>query len=190
MALPPLVNGVLPLGRYPASLPEIEERWVTSEDFSQSTTREAIWTEFMFGTRLLRLAVRVHAMWISGSFLTNRLDPADIDVVYLVNESERYSGTPDRGRVVDEFVLREWDESLEKYVPQHGLRRLDSYVVDWRPHITNVLEDDEYRAYARRRGYWDDWWQRKRTGEKTDPPVPEDAFPARGYLEVSLDAYA
>lgn len=47
----------------------------------------------------------------------------------------------------------------------------------------------EHQAYVMARGYWDDFWMRRRTGAKDDPPQLADALPKRGYFEVELDGF-
>ncbi|PDQ35615.1 MAG: hypothetical protein B5766_05025 [Candidatus Lumbricidophila eiseniae] len=47
----------------------------------------------------------------------------------------------------------------------------------------------EHQSYALNRGYWDDFWMRKRTRANHDPPQIADALPRRGYFEVTLDGF-
>ncbi|HKS47546.1 MAG TPA: hypothetical protein VJT49_21030 [Amycolatopsis sp.] len=64
-------------------------------------------------------------------------------------------------------------------------RRLDTYLIEGRPILNpgTALTDEEV-VYYRARGYWDDFWQRCRSGAKSDPITVADALPRRGYLEV------
>lgn len=39
------------------------------------------------------------------------------------------------------------------------------------------------------RGYWDDFWMRKRSGAKDALPQQTDAVPQRGYFEVTVDGF-
>jgi hypothetical protein len=189
MTLPALQGGLLPLGRHPCTLVEAQSEWVSSPQYAASSTRRPIWDDLELGLSVLRAVVRVHALWIGGSFTTDKLDPGDIDVVFLVNAGDRYALAAPERRVVDSFVTNVAHPVTGKPVRQH-LLSIDSFVVDWAPHNGNPRALPDYGKYVFDRGYWDDFWLRRRSGSKTDPLIDEDAHPARGYVEVSLDAYS
>lgn len=188
MALPALVDGALPIGRFPATLAEVSAMWVDDPQFAGSATRRAIWAEFLLGTSALKRVVKLHAMWIGGSFTTAKLDPGDIDVVYLVNAEDRYSRPPRDRMIVDVFATPVQDQETGKITRLHNLA-IDSFVVDWAPHLGDPGLDSRYGGYVSDRGYWDDFWQRQRVGPESQPPTRESAFPTRGYVEVSVDGY-
>lgn len=148
-----------------------------------------IWQHFERANEILQASVLVHGAWIAGSFTTSKRDPRDIDVLYIVSAEDRMARSPIERRIVDAFVNRRFDPLLGRTVPEHGLF-VDSYVLDWTPYITRRCESAAYRTYSEERGYWDDWWARRRTGSKKDPAKRADALPARGYLEVQFSAYA
>ena len=188
MSVPDLVAGRLPLGRHPASLDEVESAFVGAPAYSGSTTRQGLWTEFALGLATLRSPVTVHAVWISGSFITDKLDPADIDATFLVNANQRYNHIADGDRrVVDSFLIQTDPATGERFRP-HGLR-IDSFVLDWGPYHGDPRTDPGYHGYTMWRGYWDDFWLRERTDAKEAPFVAADSVPRRGYVEVSLDVY-
>jgi hypothetical protein len=178
-------TGLLPLGRHVSTADEVEAMFVSGDAFSESVTRHQIWSDWNDALTLLQSAVTVHAVWIGGSFTTSKVDPGDIDVLYIVNantvrglqgEQEKkivtIFNTP--GQVKSEFDLN-----------------VDTYLLFWEcvpfplPPGMNGFQDQYYRA----RGYWDDWWQRVQQGPKGSPPVPEDTVPRRGYLEVPVSDY-
>jgi hypothetical protein len=116
--------------------------------------------------------------WLSGSFLSPKAEPDDVDCVYVVPAPgiEALSG---RDRRV--FGLFSWN----RLRAETGLR-VDAFVLPW-PLIPGVDRKPQDSVYHQDRGYWDDLWQRRRSGPKDSPSPPEDALPRRGYVEVVLD---
>jgi hypothetical protein len=51
------------------------------------------------------------------------------------------------------------------------------------------MRTSHHDQYLRRRGYWDDFWMRTRSGTKGQPFQVADALPRRGYVEISLDGF-
>ena len=76
-------TGLLPPGRYAASLDELYTTLVASTD---SAIRREIWEEWTTHHRLVEAQVgEVTRMWVGGSFVSSKPDPSDVDVTYLVN---------------------------------------------------------------------------------------------------------
>jgi hypothetical protein len=179
--IPPLdpVTGLLPLGRYACTEEEVFARFVECEDLAGSRTRREIWTHWtaVRGFVLERIAV-LH-LWISGSFVTSKIDPDDLDVVWMW-EAEEWEGlSPRTQSELKPFLLGKAGAA------QHGLR-IDSYAIFWRCYPSPTVDDVASEPYFRFRGYWDDLWARARQQPKVVPPTPDDARPRRGYLEVTL----
>ena len=174
-------TGALPVGRYPTTLGEIRTAYVDAPALSASTTRAEIWTHFESATAELRRIVPVAYVWIAGSFLTSKLDPDDIDVVYWCED-----------RLVD-LVTEVRDKQILDMFAKNNVRAVTSLRVDTRYGRWHVHPDADriptarHQSYAQTRGFWDDFWLRSRSGAKTDPRVREDALPRRGYVEVILD---
>ncbi|MDH6237891.1 hypothetical protein [Cryobacterium sp. CG_9.6] len=120
-------------------------------------------------------------VWIGGSFISNKSDPDDLDVVYWC-EDRLVDQVSDPN---DKLVLQLFATNQVREVT--GLR-VDTRYCRWhvRPEA-GVQNTIEHHQYTMERGFWDDFWLRKRTGEKNAPAVREDALPRRGYLEVMLD---
>lgn len=178
-------TGLLPPGRHVCTEAEVEAAFVAAPEFSGSLTRSGIWDHWLQARELLQRSVLVHAAWIGGSFTTSKIDPEDIDASFVINaDNYRQREVPDQ-QVVSLFNTGSHVKAVL------GLR-VDSYVIPWEcvsqplPAGLNMVHDMYYWA----RGYWDDWWQRYRTGGHGSPPVPADAIPRRGYLEVLLSDYA
>lgn len=176
-------SGLLPLGRYAATLDEIKKGYVDDPRFSTSTTRSEIWEHFVSATAGIRSVVPVVCVWVGGSFLTEKLDPDDIDLVYWCEDT-----------LVD-HVTDPQDMLLLQLFATNRLRadlklRVDTRYCKW--HLYPEADRGttvEHQSYALVRGYWDDFWMRKRTGQKNDPPQIGDALPKRGYFELELDGF-
>ncbi|MEU6424166.1 DUF6932 family protein [Streptomyces spiralis] len=186
MPVPALVaaTGALPLGRYECTEEEIRDAFVNHSNFAASVTRGNIWNDWETARETVASIITVHAVWIAGSFTTSKVDPGDIDVVFLVNGPEFNTLGPQERAIVALFG------NGSRGASQHGLQ-VDSYMIPWHSFPEPNPDGDPLQAfYYRSRGYWDDFWLRSRTGPKGSPPVHQDAFPKRGYLEVKLHDYS
>ncbi len=185
MPIPSLTSeGFLPLGRYAATADETHDRYVTP--YPAANPRHKIWGDWLTVTDLLHQAVgSVSAAWLGGSFLSDKDEPDDIDCLYVVPAANlaAVAGKPEAK--VLQLLTDHGPTGLQQ---TYGLR-VDSYLLPWplNPHNGPQTSDDY--AYVQSRGYWDDFWQRRRSGGKMDTPKPEDGLPRRGYVEVILDGY-
>jgi hypothetical protein len=189
VTLPSLVSpGNLPHGRHRVTEIEVYERFVTHPEFVASSTRPEIWAQYEDARELLKGAIRVHAVWVGGSFTTSKLDPQDIDAVFLVSARDYARASKEDKQVVDAFAPRR--NAFGVAVRGHPFNRVDSFVLHWRPWPNpDPNASAEAAQYCQARGYWDDFWQRLRKGSKDAPPTWHDGLPERGYLEVELDAF-
>ncbi|MFJ2648295.1 DUF6932 family protein [Streptomyces sp. NPDC087420] len=176
------VRGMLPVGRYECTEEEVESAFVSHERYVASTTRQSIWNDWETARDTLRSLVRVHGVWIAGSFTTDKLDPGDIDVVFIVG-GEEYDQLDNREKAMVSLFATGGAGAAH-----HNLQ-VDSYMLPWKCFPIPDLSDEGQSEYFSRRGYWDDFWLRTRSGAKDDPPVGMDATPKRGYLEVKFDEY-
>ncbi|MFF2454095.1 DUF6932 family protein [Isoptericola sp. NPDC058082] len=173
-------TGALPVGRFPATIPEIRAALV--EPFPLPR-REELWEEWLDATTILASHVRIACAWLGGSFLTTKPEPGDIDVVYWVEDTELQRAAADAttASALQTFTTPGW---------LHGVGlRVDAYVVPWVSNGTAAPRGPEDMQYLRQRGYWDDLWLRLRSGAKGAPPSRLDSIPRRGYLEVNLDGH-
>jgi len=185
--IPPLESsGLLPLGRFPCSLDELEADFVDSSTFATSATRPAVFADFLSVVGLLRAfdADLIERVWIGGSFVTDKPDPDDIDCLFILS-GDRFDALPSNTKKnqVRQFNRKGW-------VREKLNLRVEAFLLIRVP-FANPWEGDGVRAdarpYTQVRGAWDDWWLRTRTGEgPNDPPRLESAEPRRGYLEVTL----
>ncbi|WP_093579114.1 DUF6932 family protein [Geodermatophilus amargosae] len=138
--------------------------------------------EWQQAAAALREVVPVCAAWLGGSFLSETLEPNDIDCVWVVDEGllNTARADPETRRYLSLFangLIRQDD------------MRVDCSILPWRPRPGIEMEDARDQEYAMWRGYWDDFWQRVRNGPKGAPRTTADALPRRGYVEVVLDGF-
>lgn len=186
MTIPDLdpTTGTLPTGgRFPCQVAEVKSGFVDVAWAQGSTTRSEIWSHFEEATTRLHEvdADLIDRLWIGGSFVSNKLDPDDIDVTYLL-DGAAYAGLSNAKK------KRVTNFGKKGHLRAHANLRVDAFVlatylvpVPFRDPL-----DDSQRDYFLHRGMWDDWWLRTRTSPKGDEPLPDEARPARGYLEVVL----
>lgn len=167
-------EGFLPPGRFPATLTEIAAQLATTP------RRQKVWDDFLDVTSVLMGEGQpICAAWIGGSFLSAKPDPGDVDVVYLIRRDVLVA--PPRNF---EVIL---GDLMTQRLRADGFD-VDTYVLPWVPfagHDTSKWSR-EYIEYQRARGYWDDFWMRRRDA---DPRTELNTHPRRGYLEVILDGY-
>lgn len=182
-ALPSLVGGFLPVGRYRCDQAAVQSMFVDDPMFVASSTRAKIWGDWERVTAVLRSQVPVCAAWLGGSFTTSKLDPSDVDVIYVIEDE-----IVDFARATDPRASAVLDVIVQNLARCEGYG-IDTYLLPWRVNPERGPRDSRDRTYAFWRGYWDDFWLRTLSGPKTMPRVRADALPRRGYLEVILDGY-
>lgn len=174
--IPPLDGaGFIPSGRHPATLSEVESA------FASSPHRSALWEEFTTCVELLQRTVPVCAVWLGGSFLTAKEAPGDVDAVFVLRADEVRALRGQERQVAALFASSAVKSTL-------GLR-VDTFVLSWVPNVE--LDRSKWGLevvdYQQMRGYWDDFWMRRRS---TLGAHEVAAHPRRGYLEVTLDGYS
>lgn len=76
MTIPPLVNGVLPSGTYPATLREV----VAAFTRFGSSTRPALNAALEHAARLIWSQDASAILYVNGSYVTDKRDPVDVDI--------------------------------------------------------------------------------------------------------------
>jgi len=76
MTIPPLVNGVLPPGTYPATFPEVQAAF----DQSGSSIRPALNLALEHAARFIWSRDASAILYVNGSYVTDKLDPLDVDL--------------------------------------------------------------------------------------------------------------
>lgn len=169
-----------PPGRSRLTFDEFESQYGPGTIYCGNERRQEIWQHFIKATDMLRTTLPIAAVWIGGSFVTNKPEPSDVDAVYILNQN-KYS-------TVDDFGKRRAAGFAEDgWLFSRGIR-VDSHVLHWLPHGELSMDDPTQEPYLKSRGYWDDFLQRYAV-DKLAPLTEDSAIPKRGYLEVILDGY-
>lgn len=172
--------GVLPIGR--TSFKSIQD---FRNEFCWNDHRHALVDDLERLLGEITKIFRVCAIWVGGSFVTKKESPGDIDVVLIFDGREISAIDPN-------------DLNLRTLVSPAGLRfltgylgvKVDVYTITWNPVIGSQDEESvEIGQYHRNRGYWDDFWQRQRQGQKDAAPDISWTPPRQGYAEVTINGY-
>ncbi|NMD55572.1 MULTISPECIES: DUF6932 family protein [Tsukamurella] len=168
-------NGWLPRGRFCAGLDEVEERFVLSGEFGDSARRPEVWEDFKSLLALIAdLKAKVPAVFLGGSFVTDAMEPSDVDAAIIVDTS----------RIRRPETLQRVANTIAG-AKRAGLA-VDGFMIPWHPDGTQYGQEP---AYVELRGVWDDFWQRYVPKPDRNPPQRHHAMPLRGYLEVTVDGY-
>lgn len=159
-------------GRYP----------MTWEDIERSLVREAalrrpeLWEELVKHRAMVECVLgSVNRIWLAGSFVSDKPDPSDVDLAYLV-DAEVYAAITQPEDLADLANLgdREW-------CVKQGMR-VDACIlslpatVDFRDlGVTGAMAAGDGEIFQML-GLYDEIWQRCRTGGGL----------RRGYVEVAL----
>lgn len=76
-------SGWLPTGRHVVTAQEFRTHFVDA--FPGSATRERLFRRWEKHLEALTSVITVEAQWIDGSFVTDKLDPGDIDLASIVD---------------------------------------------------------------------------------------------------------
>jgi hypothetical protein len=159
-ALPPALTaeGILPPGRFTCSPRALHSRFV--EAFPGSHSRAAIYREWRSHRAALRSLAPVLYQWIDGSFVTDKENPSDIDVVVFM-DGEAFDRLPKwKQNVVEELCNGKGSASYSH--------------VDAQVAMSYASADIRRQLYERDRELWDRLWSSRRRGSGD----------VKGYLEV------
>jgi hypothetical protein len=98
---PPL----LPQGFHPYTLEGLKRLCV--DGFAKSTLRPEIWAGL---TAILDQIVAVNIVcdvWLDGSYTTQKLEPDDVDFVFIMSSHYRTEGTPEQQHLIEWLINRE-----------------------------------------------------------------------------------
>lgn len=130
-------KGQLPPGVYRPSLVEFVERYIAG--FPSSISREEIFAGYLRYCSMLYQFDIVISNFVDGSYITNKVDPGDVDMVLLIDGPKADRLSPLQRQ---QFVT----EKMAK-----ALYHCDSYVV---PVFT---EEDQRRPIT---DYWYEYWKK------------------------------
>jgi hypothetical protein len=134
------------------------------DDFGENSTRMPIFEEY---TRFLndfrRLIITDFVQWVNGSFISEKLNPRDIDFVTLI----------------DYQTFRLNESVIESQFTLWGVKRnysnLDAYTIIMFPEGHN-----EYFMTHSDQLYWQDWFSRTKLNRS------KRSFP-KGFVEIHFD---
>lgn len=156
---------------------EIQDRYLPE---IPNPRRQEIWDDFNSLNKLVSEIIPICSIWISGSFLSDKSEPSDIDLLYIFKIDD-----------VEECVKNPIHLSILEDIARNHIRvkldmKVDTRLFIWYPNPTTGLLPQLMEPYAKR-GFWDEFWSRryKTKGESH----PEDALVRQGYLEVVLDGF-
>jgi len=178
-------SGHLPLGRHVCTLDEFEEAFVDAPTFATSSTRGRLFSDFLAALAWLQshyAADLVERAWVGGGFTSEKLDPTDIDVTFVVSDDAHEAlGEVKQGKLLK--LLRKGGFKGVGLSVDGFMMIRERIALPW----FGSGVGDAGQDYFLKRGAWDDWWSRDRANVAAgDPPVIEDAEPVRGYVEVSV----
>lgn len=121
---PPL----LPPGLHHKSLEEVESLCVKSRRFELSKTRQEIMNGLKTVVDRLEKVGITGELWVNGSFLTEKIDPEDVDIVLCVNSEQCEIASDEQIKVLDwlegnlkdslhcdSYLRTEWSENHDHY---------------------------------------------------------------------------
>lgn len=152
-------DGLLPPGRIRVTVDQVKVMFVDA--FPDSATRPALYQAWVRHRQAVEAVVPIVAQWVNGSYVTSKVDPADVDVVTLIN--------PDLADALDPGSIAILG-SLTDGPNTRNTWGVDSYVIP-------VVGDGHPMATACRRqqGYWIHQWSRVRGNDAA----------SKGFLEVT-----
>jgi hypothetical protein len=96
---PPDLPALFPIGFHRLTMENVEQ--VCVDQFSLSSTRPIICDGLDMLVTVLELCDVVGELWVDGSFLTEKINPKDVDVVLRVDGALYNSGTAKQRNAID-----------------------------------------------------------------------------------------
>ncbi|MEV6342468.1 hypothetical protein [Actinoplanes sp. NPDC051851] len=170
-------TGFLPPGRYAASLDELHERFVES---AGSNVRREIWDEWAIHRTLVEcLAGAIARMWVGGSFVSEKTEPGDVDVTYLLPAQNHDRLDRDTLAGLDDLAERGWCVARGMRVDAYLIRLPEAMPVSQMlPRLLTPHASGSFRDI----GLYDEFWQCIKPAAVNDTPGDK----RRGYVEVLL----
>lgn len=151
--------GLLPPGRHRVTVDQFQQHFVDA--FPQSVTRKRLFLRWSRHRQALSSVLTIQSQWINGSYVTNKSDPEDVDVVTLFDAEEFENLAPG---------LQAMAEGMLAGKQTKAVWGIDCYALP-------VFPDGHTLASNTRKtmSHWDWFWSR----------IRDDDDGVKGYLEVS-----
>lgn len=127
-------DGVLTAGLHECNFSIIKDIFV--DEFETSQTRKKIFEQFVMWVNLLVQDYQIYEIWIDGSFVTNKVNPNDIDLVIFVHVNDYLR------------LNSNWDKLRD-------VKLIDAYYsLAVCEKSQNALTEKEYWPFVNNRNYW------------------------------------
>jgi hypothetical protein len=182
------LNGYLAAGRHPASLPEVEADFVNGARFANSVTRRELWEKFLSYLQAWQLAEEdlgaevLLGVWLAGSFVSDTLDPSDIDVSPIYDDLVLTGAAGQTGVGAVKRLFKHRSAVVRDF-------SVEPFAVPWRPIPSTLFPEtlgSAEQSVLSVRGGVDSWWGRVRPVGARVAPLAPTTLADRGYLEVML----
>ena len=151
-------NGLLPTGLIRVTDEQVHEHFVAP--FTASKTRQRLYDQWLLHREAIETIVPVQRQWLDGSYVTDKVDPGDVDIVTFVDGEALNGLTPAQQAVLSDLVAG------------HSTRDrwgVDSFLVP-----TYAEGHPDRKAARRAEGQWRVMWTNVKGTNLT-----------KGFLEVS-----
>lgn len=143
---PPLLHA----GLHNKSIQEIEDLCVSSKQFALSKTRPDIMEGLKTIVNKIKEVGIIGDLWINGSFLTQKIDPEDVDIVLFLSNDQVENALEEQMEVLN------WiNENLKDDL------RCDSYTAPQWP-----MNHPDYEYGQELHDYWLKWYSSSRVKAK------------------------
>lgn len=177
-------TGCLPVGCYDASLKEFKERFV--DDFPKSKSRESRFKGFVKHSKNICDKIKpIRKLIVDGSFTSNKLDPYDVDYIFVVNQHEITSDEKnfilhEKLRNTERKRLRHRMEEFAKMGGSIDISRVpccDCFFI-----YKREPTDKKYKDYLKDRKKWLNLFGHSRPDKETGQKYP------KGLINLILDS--
>jgi hypothetical protein len=155
---PPDQPAMFPVGFHHLTMGDVQQ--VCVDLFPLSTIRATIFDGLVTFAQTLEAANVTGALWVDGSFLTEKINPKDVDVVLRVQSTIYNAGTKEHREAID-WVIANQKQTL----------KCDSYVFFEYPAGDPLYDEGPW---------WYAWWLRQWGFSREDEP--------KGIVVLSLGA--
>jgi hypothetical protein len=76
-------DGLLPTGLSKVTVEQVHEHFVVP--FTTSTSRQRLYDQWLMHRQAIEVLVPIERQWLNGSYVTNVINPGDIDVVTFID---------------------------------------------------------------------------------------------------------
>lgn len=159
--------GNLPPGRYEIAFDDAKSFFVDA--FPDSETRLKNWNSFYaYIQTIISIGLDEFKLWVDGSFVTEKLNPNDIDCVVYVKASLVNSLSPKGQELLVKYLIPQ-NKSMHEL--NKNLYCTDSYIL---LDIEDSPDFPNHDIIMGKKKYWDNLWGHDRQGN------------AKGYIILSV----